>query len=322
MCPPHHFAVTYSINPWMDPQTWADGGATLHAEAQRQWERLRHALLGAEAAIERMEPANGLPDLVFTANAAVVLDRKVVLSRFRHSERRDEEPVFAAAFAALAARGLIDEILQLPAGTTLEGAGDCIWDPRRRQFWMGCGFRTDAAAAGLLEEQLGPPCMPLPLAEASFYHLDTAFCALPCGGVIYYPAAFTSAALETIHAHVVPEDRIALEKGDAVRFAANAVCLHRTIVLSSCSAKLRRKLQERGYAIIETPLHAFLRSGGSSCCLTLRLDHCSTPRGQTKIHKASAGEGLIIGTQDPQFRSSSSSVISKPSGALPSAGSR
>jgi len=41
MCPPRHFAVTYSINPWMDPQTWADGGATLHAEARRQWAKLR-----------------------------------------------------------------------------------------------------------------------------------------------------------------------------------------------------------------------------------------------------------------------------------------
>jgi len=88
----------------------------------------------------------------------------------------------------------------------------------------------------------------------------------------------------------VPEERIALEEGDAVRFAANAVCVHRTIVLSSCSAALRRKLQERGYVIIETPLHAFLRSGGSACCLTLRLDYCSTSRGQTKIPKASAGE--------------------------------
>ena len=82
---------------------------------------------------------------------------------------------------------------------------------------MGCGFRSDAAAARLIELQLGAPCLPLSLAEASFYHLDTAFCALPCGGIIYYPAAFTSAALATIHAHVVPEERIALEEGDAVR---------------------------------------------------------------------------------------------------------
>jgi len=27
--------------------------------------------------------------------------------------------------------------------------------------------------------------------------------------------------------------------------------------------------------VVATPLHAFLRSGGSACCLTLRLDHRS-----------------------------------------------
>jgi len=72
MWPPRYFAVTYSINPWMDPQAWINGGAALHADAQRQWAGLRHALEAAGAAIETLEPALGLPDVVFTANAAVV----------------------------------------------------------------------------------------------------------------------------------------------------------------------------------------------------------------------------------------------------------
>ena len=275
MCPPRHFAVTYSINPWMDPTAWADRGGNLHAEAQRQWANLHQALVGAGAAVDIVEPAAGLPDLVFTANAAVVLDRKVVLSRFRHPQRRDEEPVFAAAFAALAARGVADNVFQLPEGLILEGAGDCIWDPKRRLFWLGCGFRSDAAAAPLLERQFGQPALALPLAEACFYHLDTALCALPCGSVMYYPGAFTAAANATIEAQVTGEDRIALDLADAERFAANAVCVHKTIVLSSCSDRLRSMLQERGYEVIETLLAAFMRSGGSACCLTLRLDHRS-----------------------------------------------
>src|SRR5262244_3513589 len=93
MCPPRHFAVTYSINPWMDPRSWA-GDGHLHAEAERQWAALHDALI--------------------SAGAAVVLDRKAVLSRFRHPERRNEEPIFAAAFATLAARGLLDEVSALP----------------------------------------------------------------------------------------------------------------------------------------------------------------------------------------------------------------
>ncbi len=49
----------------------------------------------------------------------------------------------------------------------------------------------------------------------------------------------------------------------------------RTVVLSSCSEALRRQLNERGYAVVETLLDAFLRSGGSACCPTLRLDRVS-----------------------------------------------
>ena len=281
MCPPRHFAVTYSINPWMDPQAWA-GNDHLHAEAERQWAALREALIGAGAAVETIAPAPDLPDLVFTANAAVVLDRKAVLSRFRHPERRNEEPVFAARFTALAERGLIDGVSRLPDGIILEGAGDCIWDARRRVFWLGCGFRSDAAAGAVLERQFGRPCLPLRLADACFYHLDTALCALPCGAVVYYPDAFTPAARATIAARVAAADRIALDRADAERFAANAVCIGNTIVLSSCSAALRARLQERGYAVVETPLHAFMRSGGSACCLTLRLDYCSDSAAQAR----------------------------------------
>jgi hypothetical protein len=42
--------------------------------------------------------------------------------------------------------------------------------------------------------------------------------------------------------------------------------------MSQCSPALRQKLETRGYSVTETPLDIFLRSGGSACCLTLRLD--------------------------------------------------
>ncbi len=273
MCPPRFFAVSYSINPWMDPNAWAGSAASLHIQADQQWNSLRRVLQGLGAEVATFDPMPGLPDLVFTANAAVVLDRKAVLARFRHGERRDEEPVFDAAFQALRLRGTIDEIIELPQDVMLEGAGDCIYDARRGFFWFGCGFRSDAAAAGAIEEALGLRCVTLPLADPRFYHLDTALCVLPCGGVIYYPQAFTPAALSAIHEHVAPADRIALSQSDAARFAANAVCLGHAIVLSSCGDALRGKLERRGYAVVETPLDVFQKSGGSACCLTLRLDH-------------------------------------------------
>src|SRR2546421_81007 len=243
MCPPQHFAVTYSINPWMDPASWAGGGAALQARAGQQWVALHAALLEAGAMIETVPPREGAPDLVFTANAAVVLDGKALLARFRHPERQCEQPVFAGAFRALAARGLIDAVVEMPPDVALEGAGDCLWDASGGLFWMGCGFRSDAPAAQTVQSVFNVPCVALELANPSYYHLDTAMCALPCGAVVYYPGAFTSAALEKIHARVAPVDRIALNAADAAQFAANAICAGRTIVLSSCSAVLRGALE-------------------------------------------------------------------------------
>jgi N-dimethylarginine dimethylaminohydrolase len=62
-----------------------------------------------------------VPDLVFTANSAVVLDRVALLARFRYPERRREERHFEAAFRALQARGLIDAVGKLPDDLVLEG---------------------------------------------------------------------------------------------------------------------------------------------------------------------------------------------------------
>jgi N-dimethylarginine dimethylaminohydrolase len=291
VCPPRHFAVTYSINPWMDPKAWAEDGGALFDAAQTQWAGLTRALAAAGAAIETLDPADGLPDLVFTANGGVVLDGKALVARFRFGERQHEEPLFSSAFAALKARGLIEEVATLPAGITLEGAGDCIFDPQRRVFWMGCGFRSDTGAAAAVAETFRLRAITLPLADPNFYHLDTAFCALPCGGVIYYPQAFTDTALKAIHREVAPGDRITLGAADAGRFAANAVCVGGTIILSSCSAGLWRRLADRGYAVVETPLDVFQKSGGSACCLTLRLDHHS--RTITPAQAPGAGDVVL-----------------------------
>ena len=259
-----------------NPAAWQESGDALHATAQRQWDGLFDALCSSGASVDLVEPLGGLPDLVFTANSAVVLDGKALLARFRYPQRQGEEPVYAAAFQALRSRGLIGEVATLPSGVTLEGAGDCLWDAHRRLFWMGCGFRSGVEAREVVTAQFGVPCVALPLADPAFYHLDTCFSPLPCGAVMYHPAAFTTEGLAQIHARVAPEQRIAIAAEDAACFAANAVSFGRTILLSSCSETLRGRLEKRGYTVVEAPLTVFQRSGGSACCLTLRLDYRSS----------------------------------------------
>ena len=40
--------------------------------------------------------------------------------------------------------------------------------------------------------------------------------------------------------------------------------------------EIAHDIERRGYAVVETPLDVFQKSGGSACCLTLRLDHRSS----------------------------------------------
>src|SRR5207302_7965852 len=133
--------VSYAINPWMKPKSWARREGTLAAASQQEWAALHRTLQELGAAIDLVPPAAGLPDLVFTANAAVVLDRKALLARFRYPERQGEEPHIEAAFRALHARGVLDAVRKLPEDTVLEGAGDCVFDRARDLFWMGFGPR-------------------------------------------------------------------------------------------------------------------------------------------------------------------------------------
>jgi N-dimethylarginine dimethylaminohydrolase len=272
MCRPKHFAVNYAINPWMDPAGWAANGRSLAAAAREEWERLHHTLLRLGATIELLPPVPGLPDLVFTANAAVVMNRKALLARFRHAERRREQPYFERVFLELKTRGHIDSIVHLPEGLVLEGAGDCVWDGTRGLFWMGHGPRSALAAREAVEETFGLETVALELADPRFYHMDTALSALSHGEIMYFPGAFTAAGLGQIRARVAPKLRIELDEEDACRLAANAVCVGDAIALSACSAGLRRRLATRGYRVVTAPLGAFLRSGGSAFCLTLRLD--------------------------------------------------
>jgi len=143
MTDPSCFDVSYQINPWMKPTAWRPEH---RAAAQTASSQLRAALQAAGAQVETIGAVRGLPDLVFPANAAVVLDGKVLAARFRHPERQGEEAVFRSVFSRLQARGLITEVCEPPDGVLQEGAGDAIWDAGRGLFWAGFGPRSNRSS--------------------------------------------------------------------------------------------------------------------------------------------------------------------------------
>ncbi len=275
MTDPAHFGVSYAINPWMRPGEWLLDEAGHKRSARLAWDGLKAALTDAGARIEITPGAEGWPDMVFPANAAVVLDGRALMARFKCAERRGEEAHFGAGFEALRERGLLNELVELPGSIVHEGAGDGIWDAARRLFWVGYGQRSDGAAAEIIADTFGHEVVALELKAPRFYHLDTCFCPLSGGEVLVYPPAFTLEALGRIRERVAPELLIEAANDEAAAFCVNAVSLGRTVVMAEAPPRLRAKLMERGYRVSEVDLAPFILSGGAAFCMTLRLDHQS-----------------------------------------------
>ena len=263
MCKPSHFRVSYVINPWMDGNV----DAAVQEESMRQWKELQSKIMSV-AKVAEVKPGRKVPDMVFTANAAVVRGKKAVISRFKHPERQGEEALFCSYFLD---NGF--EVLYLPNGIPFEGAGDALFCRRHADLlWMGYGHRTDEKATSYLRDYFGVAVVSLKLVDDRFYHLDTCFCPLEGGYLMYYPQAFDELSLAKIWAMYPVENRIEVSEEDALNFSCNAVNCGRNIFLNKASGGLKDQLEALGFSVHETPLGEFMKAGGSAKCLTLRLN--------------------------------------------------
>ena len=260
-----HFQVNYDINPWMHCQQ-----RNVNIEkAEDQYNALLD-LIDIDGHCVYFDIDDELiPDIVFTANAGIVNGDKVLLSNFYYPERKRETPQIKRVFEQL---GFKPEEIDKPS-ITFEGAGDCLLDVDRNIAWMGFGFRTSLHAKSYVEKFYGDDVMvrPLRLINPNFYHLDTCFCPLSDGRLLYYPRAFDEHSIYLINTWY-QEKAIVVEPEEANDFVCNAVEINKTIIVNRMSKRLKTILENLGYKIVETPLTEFIKSGGSAKCLTLLLN--------------------------------------------------
>src|SRR5690606_7039490 len=128
--------------------------------------------------VENVKPVPGLPDMVFAANAAVVVEGRVFGSLFHAPERRPESAAYETWFKAEGYEVHHPE-------SVCEGEGDLV--PAGRWILAGTGFRTTREAHREVQEHFGVPVISLTLVDPYFYHLDTALFVLDDENVAYYP---------------------------------------------------------------------------------------------------------------------------------------
>lgn len=257
MCAPTYFDIEYEINPWMSTDNQVNT-----KRAGEQWQKLYKTYtetLGWD--VQLIDPIKKLPDMVFTANGALVIDGKVALPRFKYPQRQPETEYFRAWFEAAGYQDIL-----LPQHN-FEGEGDAlVWNDI---IFGGFGFRSDKASHQELSEFFGKKVIDIELVDPRFYHLDTCLTIVSSDTIALWPKAFSPDTLTLLHelvSHVIEAS-----DEDALVYGLNAMSDGHSIVVPETAKGLIRIYQEHGMTVYPTPITEFQKSGGGVKCLTLEL---------------------------------------------------
>jgi N-dimethylarginine dimethylaminohydrolase len=264
MCRPEHFTVSYTINPWMEPSNPTDTALAL-----RQWQALYDTYIALGHEVHLIDPIEGLPDMVYTANGGFLIDGIAYGAKFRYAERMPEGPAFMEWFR--------DNGFQVvePAEVN-EGEGDFLLVGDT--ILAGTGFRSTGDSHQELADVFGKEVLSLTLVDPRFYHLDTAISVLdPVEGpggvehanIAYLPGAFDARSQEIL-AERYP-DAILVSDADGAVFGLNSASDGRNVIISPRATGFEAQLRERGYHPVLVDLSELLLGGGGIKCCTLEL---------------------------------------------------
>lgn len=261
MCKPDFFTVVYKINPWMEPAKPTDT-----AKAVAQWQTLYDTYVSLGHTVHLIDPIDGLPDMVYTANGGFVIGNVAYGASFTYPQRQPEGPAFMDWFREN------DFEVREPQEIN-EGEGDflLVGDV----ILAGTGFRSASNSHAEVASIYGREVVSLTLTNPSFYHLDTAIAVLdPLTGdananIAYLPSAFDAPSLAILQERY--PDAILVSEEDASILGLNSISDGYNVVIAKRAVGFEKQLRERGYNPIGVDLSELLLGGGGVKCCTLEL---------------------------------------------------
>lgn len=256
LCPPTYFDVVYEINPWMHVTVKPDKSV-----AQKQWEDLCELFKKLSIPHTFLEPQPGLPDLVFTANGALVKGKKAVLGSFRHPQRQGEEPYYKQWFKSHGYK-----LTEVEHGW-FEGEGDALFVGDI--LCAGYGARSTPETYEEITEFLEVKNTILcEMVDPVFYHLDTCFAPLSDKQALVYTEALSKTTIICLEEHM---ELLPIARDEALNFACNCVVHGKNIIIPTGCPKTCLMLQQKGFSVEETDMSQFLKAGGAAKCCSLRV---------------------------------------------------
>ncbi|QGN47950.1 dimethylarginine dimethylaminohydrolase family protein [Micromonospora sp. WMMD558] len=252
-----HFRVDYEINPYMHTAVQPD-----HAAALLEHERIVAVHRAVGRHIEYVPSAPECPDMVFTANAALVRGGRAVLGA-PPPERKAELPYFQ--------EWLIDndyEVLEAPY--PFSGQGDAL--ACGDLLLAGYGQRTDRRMHAVLAQELGYEVVPLRTVSPQWYDLDLAVGVVEPGRVLAYcPEALDRPSRHRLRGLGMDLIEVCVE--EAACFALNLISDGTTVTMTSGAPRLAAALRERDLRVVELDTTELAKGGGGVRCTALTLDN-------------------------------------------------
>ena len=262
LCAPDYFDVEYEINPWMNKTITPDKSL-----AFEQWTKLYNLMINLNLDCHLVKQEKGLPDMVFTANAGLAKDNKVVIAKFRYKERQGEERFFKEWFDANGYKTFVLDKY------SFEGEGDALFAGKK--LFVAYGFRTDIESHEQVAKMLDvDKLISCQLIHPSFYHLDTCFCPINENEALCVIEAFSKESIRSMESEI---NLISVSKNDANCFGCNAVVMNNAVVKESSiiiptgCVELPKILVSKNFKVYQTPMTEFLKAGGAAKCLTMKI---------------------------------------------------
>jgi N-dimethylarginine dimethylaminohydrolase len=267
MCKPQYYEINYEINPWMNIQHGVSRNT-----AELQWQKLYQTVNECQTIVELIEPAHGLPDLIFTANCGLRAGNQIYLSRFKYPQRQGEYEVFKkwfmqAGYQIAAEPAEYFDPSGLYTGPAFEGAGDALF--LGKTLFAAHGFRTDKQIYPAVYEKLGISQLLLcELVNPHFYHLDTCFCPLNEHQALWFPSAFSAESQQRMREKA---ELLAVPAEEERSFACNAIIINQHAIIPERCPQTRKILEKLNFTVHECAMSEFIKSGGACKCLTFDL---------------------------------------------------
>lgn len=251
-----YFRVDYEINPYMHTEVQPDPAA-----AVIEHEAIVAAHRAAGRKVEYLPSAPECPDMVFTANAAVVCGGRAVLGS-PPLERKAEVPYFQEWLT-----GGGYEVIEAPYDFSGQGDVLALGD----LLLAGYGHRTDRRMHAVLASELGCEVVPLRTVSPRWYDLDLAVGVIAPRTLAYCPQALDPPSRRRLRG--LGLDLIEVSLDEAARFALNLISDGTTVTMTRGVPRFAAALRDRGLRLAELDTTELAKGGGGIRCTALTLDN-------------------------------------------------